>query len=363
VAKKEKAPVDQEQTDEIIADESVAKPKRRYVRKKAVAEEEEPIRQIDGVEQLEPAAEEKEEVMPEPEGEVIDPGPVDARSIHRHGHGAVHRPAFEHHSRPAHRTVSVPVHKDANFLVPEKFGFDLKEKRAARNAQSRWLKGFLYFLGTLIILTAVALFLVSAYSTNLFNPEPKETATETEVVPQKGTEYALVNIPTNLRVGIAANIKSKFGEDFFLSSAIPTLPQVTVDTIFYAPDAEAKATELQKYLSEAGLNLKMQASQDLSVPVAVYLLTTVAPDLTGLTSKVLNATNTAGLARTNCDTLKTWKVKDCQAGNADENTTGTTVTYKNPKVMYMLGRTAQYREAKYVESTTQTEDINIVVGS
>lgn len=371
MVKKAKAPVDQEQPveetalDNDAASETAVKPKRKYIRKKkAVDEEVEAIRQIDGVEQLEPAAEKEEAVMPEPEGEVIDPGPVDARSIHRQGISKpVHRPAFEHH-RAAPRTVHVPVQKpDADFLVPEKFGFDLKEKRTAQNARSSWLKGFLYFLGTLIILTAVALFLLSAYSTNLFNSGSNEETPVTEIVPKNGTEYALLNIPTNLRVGIAASIKEKFGDDFYISSISPTVPQVNEDTIFYAPDAEAKATELQKYLAEEGLNTKLQSREELSIPVAVYLVTTVTPDLTGLTAAVFNATNTTGLARTNCDTLKTWKAKDCQAGNAEENTTGTTVTYKDSKVMYMLARTAQYRNAKFEEAATQTEDIRIVVGS
>ena len=370
MVKKAKAPVDQEQPveettlDNEVASETEVKPKRKYIRKKKVADEEvEAIRQIDGVEQLEPAAEKEEAVMPEPEGEVIDPGPVDARSLHRQGmNKPVHRPAFEHH-RATPRTVHVPVQKpDADFLVPEKFGFDLKEKRA-RNAQTSWLKGFLYLLGTLIILTAVALFLLSAYSTNLFNSGSNEETPVTEIAPKNGTEYALLNIPTNLRVGIAASIKEKFGDDFYISSISPTVPQVSEDIIFHTSDAEAKATELQKYLAEEGLNTKLQLQEELSIPVAVYLVTTVTPDLTGLTSAVFNATNTTGLARTNCDTLKTWKVKDCQAGNAEENTTGTTVTYKDSKVMYMLARTAQYRNAKFEENTTQAEDIRIVVGS
>jgi hypothetical protein len=380
---------EQENTIEEIIEVEETKPKRKPVarKKKIVATDEiVPPRQIDSVEQPEETLSIDEEVATEPEEE-IEPArePVHARSIHQHGD---HRSLAADHFRPRRggESKAEPVeepevvtdirsranhkpHSDAAFLAPEKFGFDLREKHMKRKTQTKWLKGFFYFLGTLIILTAVALFLLSAYSAKLLNTD---TVVETETSEQTAEptapasgKYAIVNAEKELSDKLSGLITKKFGTELtFDASALPTVPQVSADTMFYRSQAQEQANKLQIYLNELGIKPQLQINDQMNEDVALYLVNILPkPDLTGLTSTVYNATGVTGLAKKNCDLLQTWSVTSCSPLNAPNEQTGSTITYKTDKAYFNLKRTNEFKGAKFSQAdTAQVEDIKITLG-
>ena len=408
----EEREVQEQATSEITEEESAVaevKPKRKYVRKKKAVEEQ-VARRIDAVEQLEPVPETVAETETEPEGEVIDEEPmqrtprsikpVHARALHQQGETHTANRIIPFHSkmtedRVEHVAVSSPVipseevssaaaelekirsrmkqNKDAQFLVPDTMGFDLKAKQQARKSKTRWFKGFLYFTGTLIILSAVSLFLLSMYSTQFLNA-PEETiptATEETETPavteeQSSVRYAIMNAQDTVKSKLSGLISSKFGDGLSLDpSTTPTLSQVTVDTLFYATEAKDQAGLLEKFLAEQGIVPKLQINDEMGVDIALYMVTTIAqPDLSGNTAVVYNATSTTGLAKKNCDLLTKYKVESCQAMNATTPETGTTVLYKDNKAYFTLIRTTEFKGAKFeVAPTTQTEDIRVTIGN
>jgi hypothetical protein len=381
------------QTEESQA-EVETKPKRKAVRRKKVVSTDEivPPRPIDAVEQSEEPEVMEEAVVIEAEEVIVEediaeektPEPVHARNLHRHGEHAAAVAATHFHPRRDGMSKAQPVeevekisdirpriHKpqtDAAFLAPEKFGFDLREKHMKRKSQTKWLKGFFYFLGTLIILTAVALFLLSAYSTRLLDTQtenPTTTEEQNPTAPISG-QYAIVNAEKELSDKLSGLISNKFGTELtFDSSALPTLPQAEADTLFYRSQAQEQANSLQAYLNELGIKPQLQINDQMNSDIALYLVNILSqPDLSSQTTTVYNATETTGLAKKNCDLLTSWKAASCQPLNATTAQNGTTISYKSDKAYFNLKRTNEFKGAKFGEAdSAQVQDIVVTLGN
>src|SRR5258708_5598100 len=92
-------------------------------------------------------------------------------------------------------------HRDAAFLVPEKFGFDLRPEKTARSGQANWIKRISVALAVLIILLFAGLVGLTVYSNHLV-----KTGNQNIAAPDTSTQLASANFSIGL-ANVPANIK------------------------------------------------------------------------------------------------------------------------------------------------------------
>jgi hypothetical protein len=258
-------------------------------------------------------------------------------------------------------------HRDATFLVPEKFGFDLKtEHKARRAARTRFVKIMAYGLTILILLLVGALFYLNSYSSKIADQDTDIVTDTTDTTDVAPVAYSVnfANVPADLKPVLTDLLQKKFGTEPGFADYTNALPEVKVDTLFVKDSADQKNTDLITELATYGIKPEVQQVDTLQAGSVLYLTTLLAkPDLSGMTSAVYNATGVSGLAKTNCDILLGYKATACQALNATSSQTGTTVAYKNVKALFNLKRSTQYQAAKFSAAPLeQVEDIRLTVG-
>ncbi|MBU6447708.1 LytR C-terminal domain-containing protein [Patescibacteria group bacterium] len=256
-------------------------------------------------------------------------------------------------------------HRDATFLVPEKFGFDLKNGVPGRKKRSGWSK-LAYVLIVLIII-----FLAGLYALNKYSGKLTQNTSENVAMPggsgsqqTQGYTLGLSSVPDALKAPLQSLLSAQYTSNFNVVDSAAQLPQVTADTLFIKSEGVTQNNDLLAFLATNGIKAQLQQVDNLPQDAVLYLTPTVAsPDLSTLTAAVYNATSTTGLAKKNCDILTKYKVTSCNALNATQPQTGTTVSYKQLKALFILKRTPEYQNATFNPApSSQVEDISITIG-
>jgi cytoskeletal protein RodZ len=340
VAKKKNVEVDPE-SEELFVEPEVIKPKAK--RKAAPRKKAHPVEAVAPV-QIDSIGKISEIETPEPAEEMpveeIDPEELKER-----------KPNF------------LP---NADFLAPDNRSFQLKERRTSR-ANRKWLRSTLYVLGTVVILLAIAILAFSYYSAKKLtsNDNSNQTQSDTAVDTQSQTlKMNIVNLPSDLQDLVSSAISSKFSDKVSINNITEQLPNVTNDTLFVKSSAQNLAADLLAQLSSIGIKAELESNDAMTSDIAFYGVTILSkPDLGAQTAAVYNATGVSGLAKKNCDVLKTYNVSSCNPLNATNTQTGTVVEYKNDKALMVLRRTNEYKGATYKKAgTDQVEDIRVTLG-
>ncbi len=301
-------------------------------------------------------------------------GPVQMDSVARpisahelHDNGPVLIPLDDDGQREIMRDIKPrEVKRDADFLVPEKFGFDLKGDKKRRVKSSRGpLKLITYTLVVLILLMLGALYFLNSYSSKMADQGSENTVvTDNQDNKTAGYTFAYANVSNEFKTPLNSILQNKFGNDLGLTDNTATLPAVTVDTLFVKDSAAQENTDILNELMANGIKAQIQQNNDITTSAVLYLTSTLAnPDLTGMVAGVYNATGTTGLAKKNCDVLLRYHVTSCQPLNSTGTQKGTTINYKSVKVLFNLKRTPEFNNAAFSQAGTgQVEDIKVTLG-
>lgn len=256
-------------------------------------------------------------------------------------------------------------HRDATFLVPEKFGFDLKSGAPGRKKRSGWSK-LAYVLVILIIIFLAGLYALNKYSGKLVQNTSDNIAVQSNSGQQQAQGYTLglASVPDAIKAPLQTMLAAQYPNNFTVADSTAQLPQVSADTLFIKSESNSQNNDLLSFLATQGIKAQLQQVDNLPQDAVLYLSPTVAaPDLSTLTAAVYNATSTTGLAKKDCDVLTKYKVTSCNALNAAAPQTGTTVSYKELKVLFILKRTPEYQNATFNPApSSQVEDISITIG-
>jgi hypothetical protein len=262
---------------------------------------------------------------------------------------------------------------DATFLIPEKFGFDLRPDKKEHNKAKKgiFLKRLSYALIILILLLLGALFLLTKYSSKLLTNKTDNVATNTDSTPaDKGATpasaaYSLAysNISAELKPTLTSLLQAKFA-NYGYTDYKGILPEAKVDTLFVKQSADKNNTDLINALAAYGIKPEIQQVDGLQSAAVLFMVPLVSsPDLSPATATVYNASGVSGLAKKNCTILTGYKVTSCNPLNATGTQTGTTVTYKNVKTLFVLKRTPEYKNAVFsAADSKQIEDIRLTLG-
>ncbi len=263
-------------------------------------------------------------------------------------------------------------HRDAAFLVPEKFGFDLKLKDESQ-FKSGWAKKFIYTIIAIIVVLFAGLMLMNRYSNKLADTSPANVAINdnSQNTGNAGAEspaaytLALTDFSADMKMPLTALLNSNYKTNFNIVANAATLPTATADTLFVKRSDSAQNTDLLNFLAANGIKAQIMQVNDLPTDAALYLTDTVAaPDLSGSTSAVYNATGTSGLAKKTCDVLLKYKATSCNALNASAKAKGTIVNYKDQKIIFTLKRTLEFKTANFAPAASnQVEDIRVTLGN
>ncbi len=289
--------------------------------------------------------------------------PVSADSLHGRA-GSVDDE--EHHDKM--RDIKPrEFHRDATFLVPEKFGFDLKSGMPRHQKRSAWGK-LAYILIILIVIFLVGLYALNRYSSKLVNNTSENVAVSNNTgatQQSQGYTLGLASVPDAFKAPLQSLLAAQYPNNFTVTDSSAQLTQATADTLFIKSDGVSQNNDLLAFLATNGIKAQLQQVNNLPQDAVLYLSPTVAsPDLSTLTATVYNATNTSGLAKKNCDILTKYKVTSCNALNATQPQTGTTVSYKELKALFILKRTPEFQGATFnPAASTQIEDIRVTIGS
>ncbi|MDB4939805.1 MAG: hypothetical protein JWO40_230 [Candidatus Doudnabacteria bacterium] len=313
---------------------------------------------------MEPKAETKPEIKPEPKKEAF------AVASSKTAEPAKFDPIM-----PAKKSESK---NDATFLIPEKFGFDLKSgnRRTDGEVHGKSNRKLAYFLIVLIILLIAGLLFLNKYSSKLLKTDNVSTDVVTtdnsgEQPANSGTPapgaftVGFANVPSDLQPTLTDLLQKKFGSDISYSTySGPALPAIKADTLFVKSSVGTNNTAVMNALADLGIKAEIQQMDNLSNGAVLALTPTiVGPDLSSMTAAVYNASGVSGLAKKYCATLTAYKVTSCNALNATSNQTGTTVNYKNPKALFILKRTADYQKVTFAPADSkQVEDIRVTIG-
>ncbi|MEK7652291.1 MAG: hypothetical protein AAB351_03815 [Patescibacteria group bacterium] len=299
---------------------------------------------------------------------VIDP--VAAESIHNRYHSLepVDEEQRDEEKRDIMRDIKPRDYKhDATFLVPEKFGFELKPRHSFPKQGGLGGK-LVWIISGLIVVLIIVFVSLSIYSNKVANNNSENVAIPSEQAERNqntGTyRLAISNVPEEFKSPLTSLVQNKFKDQLVFADNSSTLPAVTKDTLFIKQAGQQLATDLLVFLASNGIKAEMQQADDLQAEAVLYLSSTVSnPDLSGLTAAAYNATGVSGLAKKNCDVLIKYKVTSCNALNATANQTGSTVTYKTEKALFVLKRTPEYATAKFgLAGADQVEDIRLMIG-
>ncbi len=299
---------------------------------------------------------------------VIDP--VSAESIHSRYHSL--EPVDEEERAAERRDIMQDIKPrdykhDAAFLVPEKFGFELKPRHSF--SKTGGISGKLvWIISGLIVVLIIVFVSLSIYSNKVANNNSENVAIPSEQAEQNPStgayRFAMINVPEEFKSPLTGLLQNKFKDQLVFADNASTLPVVTKDTLFIKEAGQQMATDLLVFLAANGIKAEMQQVDDLQAEAVLYLSSTVAnPDLSGLTAAAYNATGVAGLAKKNCDILIKYKATSCNALNATANQTGSTIKYKTEKALFVLKRTPEYATAKFgLAGADQVEDIRLTIG-
>jgi hypothetical protein len=263
---------------------------------------------------------------------------------------------------------------DATFLIPEKFGFDLRPDKKQQNKAKKgiFLKRLSYALIILILLLLGALFLLTKYSSKLLTTKTDNVATNVDST-QTGQSsapasaaYTLAysNVSADLKPTLTSLLQAKFGNGYGYTDYKGILPEAKVDTLFVKQSADKNNTDLINALATYGIKPEIQQVDGLQSAAVLLMVPLVpSPDLSPATATVYNASGVSGLAKKNCTILTGYKVTSCNPLNATGTQTGTTVTYKNVKTLFVLKRTPEYKNAVFsAADAKQIEDIRLTLG-
>ena len=263
---------------------------------------------------------------------------------------------------------------EADFLVPEKFNFDFNKNQKRSVGKKGISNKVVYTLAVLLLLLIGGLYYLTSYSTKMLG-QSDNVAVNTPAQPGNGTpeaqapvpaSYSLSfsNVPTELKPLLTNALRDKFGASWGYTDYASTSLQPKVDTLFVKTSDQTENASLLTALNDLGIKPEIQQMADLSSSAVLYLMPTLdKPDLTGLTSTVANASGVSGLAKKYCGFLLADKVTACQAINATSTQTGTTVSYKEPKVFFTLKRTTDFAKAVFTPADSkQVEDIKVTIG-
>ncbi len=299
---------------------------------------------------------------------VIDP--VAAESVHSRYHSL--EPVDEEERQAERRDIMQDIKPrdykhDAAFLVPEKFGFELKPRHSF--SKTGGISGKLvWIISGLIVVLVIVFVSLSIYSNKVANTKSENVAIpsqQAEQNPSPGSyRLAMSNIPEEFKSPLTSILQGKFKDRLVFAETAGNLPAVTKDTLFIKQAGQQMATDLLVFLAANGIKAEMQQVDGLEAEAVLYLSSTIAnPDLSGLTAAAYNATGVSGLAKKNCDTLLKYKATSCNALNATANQTGSTVKYKTEKALFVLKRTPEYASAKFgLAGSDQVEDIRLTIG-
>lgn len=267
-------------------------------------------------------------------------------------------------------TPAFQKQSDATFLVPEKFGFNLKTEKLNQDAnKSKFIRTMAVFIIVVILLLLGGLFYMSSYSSKIMNSTNSNVAVSGDHnlpanASPAGYTLAYSNVPADLSPILTSLLQAKFGKDYGYSNYTVGLPAVNADTLFVKKSDDARNVDLLNELANYGIKPEIQQLDSLQTSAVLALTSTVAkPDLTGLTSAVYNATGVSGLAKKYCGILTSYKVTSCNPLNAITTQTGSTVKYKTVKALFTLKRTADFKNDVFSPADSkQVEDIAVTLG-
>jgi len=297
--------------------------------------------------------------------------PISAESVHAdmiHDSGPSLMPLDDDGQREMMRDIKPrEKHRDADFLVPEKFGFDLKGEKKRKVKTSRGpLRVITYVLIILIILMIGALYYLNSYSSKMAEQQSNDTTVADQSGASQTREYTVsyANVPAEFKPAINSILQNKFGNNLGLTDNAVTLPAVTVDTLFVKDSASQENTDILNELTANGIKAQIQQNNDITTSAVLYMTNTLASaDISGLVAGVYNATGVSGLAKKNCDVLLKYHATSCQALNATSSQKGSTVNYKEPRVLFNLKRTSEFNGMAFSPAGAgQVEDVRVTLG-
>lgn len=258
-------------------------------------------------------------------------------------------------------------HRDAAFLVPEKFGFDLKPEKPTHKRESKFVKKVSTVLAAVIVLLFLVLIGLTVYSNRMVKNQQSNVATTDNSQSQPTSDnftIGLANIPANIKAPLSNIIKSNLKDGFTLSDNTAQLPDAKTDMLFVKQAGMPQTNQLMDLLAQNGIKPEITQVNDLPTDVVLFMTPIVSnPDLSGLTAAVYNGTSVTGLAKQQCDVLLKYKVTSCNALNATAKQKVTTINFKSYKAFFVLSRTQEFQAAQYSEADkTQVEDIRVTLG-
>lgn len=268
--------------------------------------------------------------------------------------------------------------KDAEFLAPANTSFGLKPKE--KSEKIGWVRVLMYFLSGLIILMAIALFVLTFYPSKLGalflwnkkadkivqssassqgNPKAASAPTTTKLV--------IVNAGTDINSLIASAVQQKFAGQITIDnpSGLVSLPAENSDTLFFKQSAQSQVQNVLSLLAQYNIKPQIQSSENINDDMALYLVSALqSADLSSATASVYNATGVSGLAKKYCGYLANYKVSSCSALNATQKQAGMAVYYKDQNLLAIIERLPELQKASFVKADpSQVEDIKVVVGN